>query len=129
MQDEVSVVRDLARRELYALISIVTADPITREKRFGDVTTNAVLNCALELIHDDAEFHPESLGPGEIDPAQFRLCLPQHLEMTIGREYEGVFGCCASKNYPPYETEYCALKDIHCRSQQMADVAGFYSAF
>ena len=129
MRDELSTARSLARRELYAFISIATADPATREKRLDDVTTNAILNCALELIHDDAQFHPASLGPGEIDPAQLTLRLPQQLETIIGREYEAVFGYCASKSCPPYETEYCALKDIHFRSQQMADIAGFYRAF
>ena len=129
MQDELSMVRDLARRELYAFISIATADPAMLERRLHDVTTNAILNCALELIHDDAGFHPASLGLGEIDPAQFTLRLLPQLETAMVREYEAVFGYCASKNCPPYETEYCALKDIHFRSQQMADVAGFYRAF
>ena len=129
MQDELAMVRDLARRELYAFISIATADPAARENRLDDLTTTAVLNCALELIHDDAQFHPASLGPDEIDPARLTLRLPGRLETAIHQEYEAVFGYCSSKNCPPYETEYCALKDIHFRSQQMADVAGFYRVF
>lgn len=129
MQDELSMAAGLARRELYAFISFATADPATREKRLNDLTTNAILNCALELIRDDAEFHPATLGPGEIDPAQFTLHLPSELESAIRQDYEAVFGYCASKSCPPYETEYCALKDIHFRTQQMADVAGFYCAF
>ena len=129
MQDELRIVRDLARRELYAFISIATSDPATREKRLDDATANAILNCSLELIHDDAQFHPASLGPGEIDPARHMIRLPHEMETTIVREYEAVFGYCASKSCPPYETEYCAQKDIHFRSQQMADIAGFYRAF
>ena len=128
MHDEFSMVRNVARRELYAFISIATADSTIREKRLADIRTNTILNSVLELIHDDVRFHPPSLGPGELDPANLKLCVPQ-LETTIDREYENVFGYCASKNCLPYETEYCAQKDIHFRSQQMADVAGFYCAF
>ena len=121
--------RDIARRNIYAFISIATADPASREKHLDDVTTQPILNCALDLIREDWEFHPASLGAGEIHPTKLRLRFPAQIETSIEAEYAPVFGLCASKDCPPYETEYCALKDITFRSQQMADVAGFYEAF
>ncbi len=129
MSGESNIARDVARRELYAFISVATADPASREKHLDNAATQTILNCALELVREDSEFHPASLGPGEISPAELRLRLPAHLEASIEVEYTSVFGNCASKDCPPYETEYCPLKDITFRSQHMADVAGFYNAF
>ena len=129
MNGHSNIARDVVRRELYAFISIATADPASRERRLDNVTNQTILNCAIELVREDSEFHPASLGPGEINPAELRLRLPARLEASIEAEYAAVFGYCASKDCPPYETEYCPLKDITFRSQQMADVAGFYNAF
>lgn len=129
MQDESIRARDLARRELYAFISMATADPATREKRLEDATAHSIVNAALELIRDDVEFHPASLGPGEIDPAGLTVRLPSQVGLAIEREYAAVFGYCTSRNCPPYEMEFCPQKDIHYRNQQLADVAGFYTAF
>ena len=129
MDNELNLARDIARRDIYAFISIATADPASRKKHLDDVAVQDILNCALELIREDPAFHPASLGPGEIDPAELRLRFPAQMEASIEAEYAPVFGYCASKDCPPYETEYCPLKDITFRSQQMADVAGFYNAF
>ena len=129
MNNDLVTVHDLARRDIYAFISVATTDPASREKHLDDVMTPAILNGALELIREDSEFHPASLGPGEINPAELKLRLPAQMEASIEAGYASVFGHCASKDCPPYETEYCGLKDIAFRSQQMADVAGFYNAF
>lgn len=129
MDNELNMALDIARRDIYAFISIATADPASREKHLDDATTAAILNSALELIREDSVFHPASLGPGEIHPAELRLRFPAQMEASIEAGYAPVFGLCASKDCPPYETEYCGLKDITFRSQQMADVAGFYHAF
>lgn len=129
MDNNLNIALDIARRDIYAFISIATADPASRERHLDDATTPAILNAALKLIREDSEFHPASLGPGEIHPAELRLRFPAQMETSIEAEYAPVFGHCASKDCPPYETEYCGLKDITFRSQQMADVAGFYNAF
>jgi len=48
---------------------------------------------------------------------------------VLRSEYDRVFGLAAPKECPPYETEYYPTQEIFGRSQQLADVAGFYRAF
>ncbi len=119
----------MARREIYASISFAMADPVARDKEVRTGRWPDMLNCAIAFVGEDAAFHPADLGPGEIDPASAGPAFPLGLAEAIAKEYPAVFGYCTSKNCPPYETEYCALKDVHYRTQKMADVAGFYRAF
>jgi hypothetical protein len=44
-------------------------------------------------------------------------------------DYDRVFGLIADRGCPPYETEYHTNEDTFFRSQQMADISGFYRAF
>jgi TorA maturation chaperone TorD len=44
-------------------------------------------------------------------------------------EYDRVFGLVVPKECPPCETEYYPTVEMFARSQQMADIAGFYHAF
>lgn len=74
-----------------------------------------------------------SLGLGEIvpigaDPGPLARWLAQPINVRRAA-YREVFGLVFSKECPPYETEYCDSKDTFHRSQQMADIGGFYRAF
>ena len=48
---------------------------------------------------------------------------------ALRAQYDTVFGLVVPKECPPYETEYYPTQETFGRSQQMADVAGFYQAF
>jgi TorA maturation chaperone TorD len=48
---------------------------------------------------------------------------------ALRAEYDRIFGLVVPKECPPYETEYYPTQETFARSQQMADIAGFYRAF
>ena len=47
----------------------------------------------------------------------------------LERDHVRVFGLVVSKECPPYEVQYCPQTFSVYRSQQLADIAGFYRAF
>ena len=120
----------LARRDLYLFISAALMPPGDRAFRLlDDHRFRAVVEGAIDIIRDDVYFRPPALGLGEIDPAQAVLEIGREGDPALSLQYLWVFGHGISKTCPPYETEYCANRDITFRSQQMADIAGFYRAF
>lgn len=127
---EFDLAADLARRDLYLFISIAATppgDPACRA--IEDAKFRGIVGEAIAWIREDSAFHPSSLGPAEIHPS---LLAPEFLLETHGSladDYVTLFGHGISKDCPPYEIEYCANRDITYRSQQMADVAGFYRGF
>jgi nitrate reductase assembly molybdenum cofactor insertion protein NarJ len=48
---------------------------------------------------------------------------------SLDAEYDRVFGLASLVACPPYEAEFHAAGETFFRSQQMADIAGFYAAF
>lgn len=88
---------------------------------------------AAWCIAADPRTRPASLAPGEAPPEELDLSsLVEALEASRGswaEEHQKLFGLLPPKDCPPYETEYCPQTFSVYRSQQMADVAGFYRAF
>jgi TorA maturation chaperone TorD len=126
--------QDLARECLYRFLAASLSDP--RHSMFRLVLGNENQSAALqaaELLRDNAVPDPVPLGFGERPAgerdlteliAEFRRPLDDLLT-----EYDRTFGLIFTPECPPYETEYCPNSEPFFRSQQLADVAGFYRAF
>ena len=104
-------------------LSDVLFDPGSRELAMGaaDVVRSVTRDQTIplgfgELPIDDLDLPPALAALGD-DPEQHT------------QEYLRIFGLVTCRECPPYETEYYPNQDPFFRSQQMADVAGFYRAF
>lgn len=125
---------DLAREGLYRFLAVALSDP--RQERFElvlDPCYRPWLLEAVALLRDEAAAAPEARGFGELPAEELRL---EELAAEIDRgrdyliaEYDRIFGLTIARECPPYETEYFSSSEPFFRSQQMADVAGFYRAF
>jgi DMSO reductase family type II enzyme chaperone len=125
---------DLARECLYRFLAAALGEP-------GGAGWSLVLDPpgrrlaqeAAELLREEALAAPQPLGLGELPPDYCRLepLLEQLLRPAddLQAEYDRVFGLVPTPECPPYETEYHASGETFFRSQQLADVAGFYRAF
>lgn len=125
---------DLARECLYRFLASVLSDPATDSwlPLFYPVNQRLIREAA-ELLREEAGAEPIPLGFGELpaedlDAAQLldELRRPA-FELVVERER--VFGLVFTGECAPYETEYHTAGETFFRSQQMADVAGFYRAF
>lgn len=125
---------DRARMTVYRFLSMAASHP--RSDRWpllleSDFQELAV--AAAELIRGEPLARPDALARGELPPQDMELTtlisftrLPPELLIT---EYDRVFGLLISQDCPPYETEYSPQTFSVYRSQQLADVAGYYRAF
>jgi DMSO reductase family type II enzyme chaperone len=124
----------LARECLYRFLAASLSDPYT--DRFGlvlDQRNQRLAAAAADLLRHEAGQSPAPLGIGELPPSQLDLTtllveLERPLE-ELRADYDRVFGLVQSRECPPYETEYHASTEPFFRTQQLADVAGFYRAF
>jgi len=123
-----------ARQVLYRYLSLAFSDP-----RSGCWTSLAnpdlqeCVNMAATLIRSEPAARAPELGPGErplesLDPGRIFSSIPS-AAAELNSEYERVFGLLVSGSAPPYETEYVDGKFTFQRSQQLAEIAGFYRAF
>jgi TorA maturation chaperone TorD len=125
---------DLARECLYRFLAAALSDPAADSHRLAlDADSQRLSWEAAELLRGEASGENIPLGFGEV-PAQqldLRPILQALRESADDRraEYDRVFGLVASRECPPYETEYHPAGETFFRSQQLADVAGFYRAF
>jgi putative dimethyl sulfoxide reductase chaperone len=115
-----SAADDLARECLYRFLSAVVAGPYSAawERASGAENQNLALQ-ASRWLGADAE---------ECDIPLLVEQLHAPLD-ELRADYDRVFGLVVSKECPPYETEYYPTQETFGRSQQIADVAGFYRAF
>lgn len=126
----------IARQALYRFAALTMLDP-----RAGSWERLAALRDddeqlpieAAALICELPDAAPSQLARGELpiadlDPALVLSRLPGSRE-AFNAEYERVFGLLVTSAYPPYETEYIHTKFTFQRSNTLADISGFYSAF
>lgn len=125
---------DAARLGMYVWLASATADPASPSGcRLFDPFLQQVADRASALLRDAPEAVPEVLAPGEL--ASRNLNIKDALQLldthgqSLAAEYQTIFGLVPSKDCPPYETEYCPQTFSVYRSQQLADIAGFYLAF
>jgi len=125
----------IARSFLAAALSRAFADPHPAEPgEAGPVQDSARLTQAWILAASrSVNIQQHELGVNEMDPATAGvddlaawLTLPREERV---RAHQVAFGLLISPHGPPYETEYCHWNDATYRSNQLADIAGFYRAF
>jgi TorA maturation chaperone TorD len=125
---------DLAREALYRFLAAALADPQAGNwERLLQADSRRSACAAAGLLREEAAGVPVPLALGELPPAALTLeplcAWLEGPENRLCEEYQRVFGLIAARECPPYETEYQPNTEPFFRTQQMADVAGFYRAF
>jgi nitrate reductase assembly molybdenum cofactor insertion protein NarJ len=125
---------DLAREGLYRFLAAALRDPRDQVAALArDPESQALAVAAADLLRTEAGGQAIRRGLGEL-PADL-LTLSPMLQMRqdslddLGAEYDRVFGLITVKECPPYETEFHVSSEPFFRSQQIADIAGFYRGF
>jgi TorA maturation chaperone TorD len=137
MQAETSPSRsaaDLARECLYRFLAAVSGGPYAGG--WGQVLDPVAQDVALAAAdwlgsHTDGRSMLEARGRNDfVKPEVVRLVGSLRAPLSeLRAEYDRIFGLVVPKDCPPYETEYYPTQETFARSQQMADIAGFYRAF
>jgi TorA maturation chaperone TorD len=125
---------DRARLTVYQFLSLAISKPKSESwTRLLDPDFQELTQAAVEVIQNEPRACPDTLARGEIAIKALNLAplfdsLRQPKEDII-EESNRVFGLLVSRECPPYETEYCPQTFSVYRSQQLADIAGYYRAF
>jgi TorA maturation chaperone TorD len=125
---------DLARECLYRFLAAALRDPYAEDWPLVlEAESQCLAREAVDLLRTEASTQSVQLGFGEL-PAQQLDLRPLLGELRkplaeLRAEYDRVFGLVVARECPPYETEYHPTSETFFRSQQLADIAGFYRAF
>jgi nitrate reductase assembly molybdenum cofactor insertion protein NarJ len=135
LKQEIAMSIDLAREGLYRFLAAALRDPRDPAAALaGDCASQSLAVAAADLLRREADGQPMRRGLGEL-PADMLTLTPVVRQMRqesfedLCAEYDRVFGLITIKECPPYETEFHASSEPFFRSQQMADIAGFYRGF
>jgi TorA maturation chaperone TorD len=125
---------DLARECLYRFLAVVLSDPDAERWHFvTDADNQRLARDAADFLRKEAGADPLPLGFGELptEHLDVRLVLEELSGplAEVREEYDRVFGLVLSRECPSYETEYHSSSEAFFRSQQLADIAGFFRAF
>jgi TorA maturation chaperone TorD len=113
---------ELARECLYRVLAAVVGGP------FAPGWDDVLAETDHDLVLGAADLLATDGGPDIADWSRLIESLRVPPE-TLRDQYDRVFGLIAPKECPPYETEYYPTAETFARSQQLADLAGFYRAF
>ncbi|RIK81647.1 MAG: hypothetical protein DCC68_08295 [Planctomycetota bacterium] len=125
---------DLACEALTRFLSVLLSDPGCGEWPLAFESDNQRIAAdAADLLRAEYGGDSIALGFGELSIERLDLAVVT-AELRQGAvnwrdEYARVFGFVMCRDCPPYETEYLSEGDAFFRSQQMADIGGFYRAF
>ena len=125
---------DLARECVYRFLSALATDPYNPEwERARDSRGHELAITAMDVLRAQAERNPTPLTFGELgaEALDFRPLVSELARPAADHraDYDRSFGLVIPKECPPYETEYHPPAQTFLRSQQLADIAGFYRAF
>jgi TorA maturation chaperone TorD len=125
---------DLARECVYRFLSAVAADPYNPGwERARDPRSHELAVAAMDVLRAWTEQDPVPLTFGELgaEALDLRPLVSELLRPVVDHrsDYDRIFGLIIPKECPPYETEYHPPAQTFLRSQQLADIAGFYRAF
>lgn len=125
---------DLARECLYRFLAAAITDPYAPGwDALLEPESRQLASQAASLVREEADGPVSDPAFGELPPEHLDLdSITRHLKgpiEAIQAEYDRIFGLVVPRECPPYETEYHRAGDAFFRSQQLADVAGFYRAF
>ncbi len=132
--ENTSKMPDASRLALYHMLSRLVIDPrLPLFNKPMEPGSSDEIDLAWKALVEsfqavEIQVAPGELDPTTVDPALLLEALTQSgPALTDG--YDAVFGLLSSSICPVYESEYCPQQDATYRSQNIADVAGFYSAF
>lgn len=123
-----------ARQVIASALASALADPRTPlAQRANGADLGIIAHSWAEMVCHSEALQRESLGLGERLPQDVTAtALAQWLALPASQReivHLRIFGLVTTKLCPAYETEYCEWKDTTHRSQELADIAGFYRAF
>lgn len=125
----------LAREGIYRFLASALTDPRHPSRiDFFNPESLYYLQAAAELLRLESAAFTDQLGFGEIGPERlnFRTLWTLFHDLSFEEwrtEYERVFGLMSCRECPPFETEFQPNNEPFFRTQQLADIAGFYHAF
>ncbi len=124
----------MGRQSLYRFCALALSDPrLGSWEQVHERSFQQLLGDAAALLRKEPAARAKAFARGErpleeLDPALVFARLPGS-PARLNEAYERTFGLLVSGACPPYETEYVNSKFTFQRSQQLADVSGFYTAF
>lgn len=124
----------MARQSLYRFASLALVDPrMGPWAELDALSRDPLLAEAAAVIRSLPEAQASELGPGELPLVRLDPSAALARRPISARDhnalYERTFGLLVSGNCPPYETEYIGGKLTFQRSNALADIRGFYTAF